>query len=596
MDSRPPQAPTGDRDAEARLRRRLAEIERLGLKVGLKVGNYELVEARPGSVKGTRWIAQHQLLGRRVLIQFPLGSTASEGLLAAAQILGPLTHPNIVAAREVGTWKDLPFLVLDYVDGGSLLDVLDGGLDLTAGLRIMREVAGALAYCHQRGVVHRDIKPTNILLDRSGRALLGGFEIAFSADAGDQPEPAVVRGTPGFMSPEQWGSGSVGPTSDLWNLAVTFHRLFAQESLVPVGERRLAREMTLSFEGHPPTLDVLRERVPPDVWSTFRRCLEFKPERRYPTADALCAALGGAIRRLEEPSAQSLPAPEAGPERTVILWTEHDEPGATGSNRHFTLKQRLGQGAFGEVWAAHDARRAETVALKLLRREWVTDEAAVARFRREARLLAGLDHPAIIPVYDFGRYGSSFFLSMKFVSGGNLRELLDRQGPAPMPVPDARDLTLNLLEALATLHESGVVHRDVKPANIGLDDDLHPILMDFGLAFSSTSVRVTQTGLFVGTLMYAAPEGLKGDAATSSSDIWAAGIVLHELLLGRAPWRNREVLPLVQEIATTDPLAPDTESTLPGGFGGLLRAMLAADPTARPTATEAAAKLRGLGP
>ena len=177
------------------------------------------------------------------------------------------------------------------------------------------------------------------------------------------------------------------------------------------------------------------------------------------------------------------------------------------------------------VWLARDETLHREVAIKLMADTLADDERWLARFRREARAAAALSHPNIVKVFDFGIEEHRPYLVMAHVPGGSLRDRLQDGGE----LPDAERLARELLGALAHVHAAGIVHRDVKPGNILLDEHGSSQLTDFGIARPQDATAMTQTGMVMGTIRYLAPEVAEGGPATERSDLYAAGGVVREV-------------------------------------------------------------------
>jgi Flp pilus assembly protein TadD len=187
----------------------------------------------------------------------------------------------------------------------------------------------------------------------------------------------------------------------------------------------------------------------------------------------------------------------------------------------YRLERTLGRGGMAAVWLGHDEVLERQVAVKVLSDTIATDPGFVARFRREAQTAAGLSHPNLVGVYDFSDEGERPYLVMQFVPGENLAERLQRGDGV-----DCDKLARELLEALAHIHQVGILHRDIKPANIIIEPDGTAKLIDFGIALPRDATALTNPGLILGTERYAAPEVMEGHSATERSDLYSAGVVL----------------------------------------------------------------------
>jgi serine/threonine-protein kinase len=187
----------------------------------------------------------------------------------------------------------------------------------------------------------------------------------------------------------------------------------------------------------------------------------------------------------------------------------------------YRLERTLGRGGMAAVWLGHDEVLERPVAVKVLSDTIASDPGFVARFRREARTAAGLSHPNLVGVYDYSDEGERPYLVMQFVPGENLAERLQRGEGV-----DCDKLARELLEALAHIHQVGILHRDIKPANIIVEPDGTAKLIDFGIALPANATALTNPGLILGTERYAAPEVMAGHSATERSDLYSAGVVL----------------------------------------------------------------------
>lgn len=189
----------------------------------------------------------------------------------------------------------------------------------------------------------------------------------------------------------------------------------------------------------------------------------------------------------------------------------------------YELRQPIGSGGMATVWLAEDIRLGRPVAVKLLSEGLAEDSAFAARFRREARIAAGLAHPNLVSVYDFEAGHPGPYLVMEYVPGLNLAQRLER-GELPQPERLAGDL----LSALGAIHRAGVVHRDVKPQNVLVAPDGRAVLTDFGIARPEDATSITQTGQMPGTARYMAPELMRGEPASPVSDLYSSGVLLRE--------------------------------------------------------------------
>ncbi|WP_225824313.1 protein kinase domain-containing protein [Streptomyces naphthomycinicus] len=269
--------------------------------------------------------------------------------------------------------------------------------------------------------------------------------------------------------------------------------------------------------------------------------------------------------------------------------------GLVGDGR-YRLTHRLGRGGMAEVFAAEDVRLGRTVAVKLLRADLAEDPTSKARFTREAQSVAGLNHHAIVAVYDSGEDvvgGQSVpYIVMELVEGRTIRDLLlNAEAPGP---EQALIIVSGVLEALAYSHQHGIVHRDIKPANVIITHSGAVKVMDFGIAraLHGASTTMTQTGMVMGTPQYLSPEQALGKAVDHRSDLYATGCLLYELLSLRPPFTGETPLSVVYQHVQDIPTPPSEVSEgCPPELDGLVMRSLAKEPDDR---FQTAEEMRGL--
>ncbi|RSM98733.1 hypothetical protein DMB42_44100 [Nonomuraea sp. WAC 01424] len=254
----------------------------------------------------------------------------------------------------------------------------------------------------------------------------------------------------------------------------------------------------------------------------------------------------------------------------------------------YVLLDEIGAGAMGTVWRARHRETGETVAVKMLRSNLTGDQDLVLRFVQERNVLRTLTHPNIVTMRDFVIEGERLALVMDLVEGGDLRGLLRRHGT--LPPATAAELMAQVADALAAAHAVGVVHRDVKPGNVLIDGPTGQVrLTDFGVARIVLGPGLTQTTSIIGTPTYLSPEVADGGAPTPAVDVYAAGLILYELLAGRPPFVGDHPMALLRQHAMA---TPRRLPGMPDALWALVVACTAKDPAGRPAAGQVAAALR----
>lgn len=289
------------------------------------------------------------------------------------------------------------------------------------------------------------------------------------------------------------------------------------------------------------------------------------------------------------------PEPEAGGGGVPDSADAFGIGGLVGDGR-YRLTHRLGRGGMAEVFAAEDVRLGRTVAVKLLRSDLAEDPVSKARFTREAQSVAGLNHHAVVAVYDSGEdvVGNQTvpYIVMELVEGRTIRDLLvNAEAPPP---EQALIIVSGVLEALAYSHQHGIVHRDIKPANVIITNSGAVKVMDFGIAraLHGAQSTMTQTGMVMGTPQYLSPEQALGKAVDHRSDLYATGCLLYELLALRPPFTGETPLSVVYQHVQDIPSPPsEVSDVVPPELDGLVMRSLAKDPDDR---FQSAEEMRGL--
>ncbi len=245
----------------------------------------------------------------------------------------------------------------------------------------------------------------------------------------------------------------------------------------------------------------------------------------------------------------------------------------------YTIEEKIASGGMGEVYLARDTKLNRKLALKFLPQRFMDDEAAKARFSREAQATARLSHPSIVTIHEVGEYQNRPYIAMEYIVGPTLHQYAHEE---PQPIEDVLDIIAQAADGLAKAHSEGITHRDIKAKNIMLDADGRPKILDFGLATIEGTERLTRAGVTVGTAAYMAPEQAQGKKADERSDLFSLGIVLYELIAGRTPFRKDSETATVQAILTetAEPLAR-FKAAVPEGVQRIIDKLLEKDPAMR---------------
>ncbi|MER7581472.1 serine/threonine-protein kinase, partial [Kitasatospora sp. NPDC097691] len=260
----------------------------------------------------------------------------------------------------------------------------------------------------------------------------------------------------------------------------------------------------------------------------------------------------------------------------------------------YRLVERIGGGAMGSVWRAEDTVLARQVAVKILRSELFEDGTATQRFRREAQLVAAIDHPGVVDVHDYGESGADgdercAYIVMELIDGLPLDRVLADAGP--MTVERALDLVAGALDALHAAHRRDIVHRDIKPSNLMLRTDGRVAITDFGIARAIASTKLTAPFAIIGTALYMSPEQAEGSSLGPATDLYSIGVVCYELLVGEPPYSGDG--PLQIALKHVNQPVPELPEAFPAAVRALVARALAKKPEERfADAAEMAAAVR----
>lgn len=474
-------------------------------------------------------------------------------------VLRKVEDPHLVGYRDEGVDAEgHPYVVMEYLPGADLRRLValreHERLSLGEALFVLSACAGGLAALHAADVVHRDIKPSNLLATINGRVVLTDCGIALAGDVTQRlTAQNRVLGTPQYVAPELLTDAEPTPAADVFSLGAMIWRLLTGKR--PFPGKRIVDVLQARLTQTPAPIDETCHDAPVWLVKLVQRMLDRDPEGR-PSV--------GEIRKLVDGS-ELLPTQEAmatrwreelqelSLERGSLAQDTRVQSGDQFLNYH--IEKELGRGGMGVVYQAFHQGLRKRVALKMLLQGALASDRERQRFLREAEAVAGLEHPAIVPVLDAGEREGTYFLVMDFVEGQTLGEWYPDQ-----PREATLAAFMEVCEGVHHAHTRGVIHRDLKPDNVMIDTAGHAHVLDFGIAKTGAedeSASLTQDGSILGTLRYMAPEQARGATkeVDTRSDVYALGSVLYELLAGRTPFRG-SLHELLHRVVHEDPPPP----------------------------------------
>lgn len=251
----------------------------------------------------------------------------------------------------------------------------------------------------------------------------------------------------------------------------------------------------------------------------------------------------------------------------------------------YTVRSRIGSGGMADVYLCDDQHLGRPVALKVMHERFAADQSFVQRFEREAQAAAGLQHKNVVNVFDRGQVGSTYYIAMEYLPGRTLKDVVNAMGALDPKL--AIHLTLQILAAAKFAHSKGLIHRDIKPQNVMIDDEWNVKVTDFGIAHNPVDGDITQTGQMVGTAQYISPEQAQGKPVSNASDLYSVGVVLFELLTGKVPFDgDSSVAIALQHINQPAPRPSAVKPGVPPALDAIVMKAMAKSPVERYASAE----------
>ena len=497
--------------------------------IGRQLGNYRLIKLLGEGGFASVYLGQHmQIAAQHAAIKvLHLTQVNTQRFRQEAETIAALKHQHIVRLLDFAVEQGTPFLVLDYAPNGSLCDrhATNEQLPLAVVLLYVKQIVEALQYAHDKQIIHRDIKPHNVLIDQHGTLLLSDFGIAVISKTGRTTRSVAHgnAGTPYYMAPEMF-RGKPEKASDQYALAVMVYQWIS--GTLPFSEGNFIQ---LGYQHRYVPVPSLRDKVPTisaDVEAVIMRALSKEPQDRFASVREFAEALDAASKK----------------------------PAIGQQLGNYRLIELLGEGSFASVYLGQHVNIAtQQAAIKVLHLAGVDQQ----EFQREAATIAALRHPHIVRLLDFAfQPGTGTpFLVLDYAPNGSLRTR--HADGEQLPLATVVQYVTQIADALQYAHDKHhIIHCDIKPDNILIDQQGELLLSDFGIAVMSQTGRTTVQAAddLSGTPAYMAPEMFTAQPVFAS-DQYALAVMVYQWLCGTLPFGDGDLYQLGYQ-HTHEPVPP----------------------------------------
>ncbi|HKY33785.1 MAG TPA: protein kinase [Candidatus Polarisedimenticolia bacterium] len=460
--------------------------------------------------------------------------------LREARKASDLAHPAHVMVLATGEDREGRYIIEELVEGRTLREMLDEKIRLEPArvMEMASQICDVLSHAHRKGLLHRDLRPENIFVMAQDQVKVSDFGLKAR-----QTDPAALEGRAAcYVPPEILKGERVDERSDVYALGIVLYEMLMGEPPFPPD--------TASFDhlNLPPPFPVKVDRIlPAFLKRIIERCLEKDRARRYKSAAQV----------LDDLKASGI------------------VPGVVIADRYEIVRE-LGVGGMGRIYQALDRELDEPVALKVLRGAGDGDGRQVERFLREIKMARRIAHPNVVKVYDLGSWKDHRYITMEYIDGVNLEQWV-RLRPG-LDIPATVRLMADVARGIASAHAVGIIHRDVKPQNILLQDQRVPKILDFGIARGKGDNDVTTAGFVMGSPKYMSPEQVQAMPLDARTDVYSLGVVLYFVFTGREPFVGDTPSVIAYRHIGEPPRPPrELDPTIPSWLDELILKALAKD-------------------
>ncbi len=534
---------------------------------GKIIGGCRIIKKVGEGGMGAVFLAEHTTLRRQSVIKVVPSHLASNRQLIArfereARSAAMIQHKNVVMVYNVGQDQGIHYIEMEFVDGSALDRILKkkGVLDVNESLRIIRDACHGLHHAHEKHIIHRDIKPDNIMLTRAGDVKIADFGLArVGSDEMELTKVGQILGTPAYMSPEQCSGQRADARTDLYSLGATFYsmitgkRPFTGESVMEIMQKHINEEPISPREYNP--------EIPAQVAKLIQKMMAKDPDDRFPSAGAVADAIDAFLR-------------EEGADKVLELQKYF--------GTSYKIHRKLGQGGMGAVYEATRNDDDQRVAIKTLNRD--VNQEDLTRFEQEAKIALEIAHDNIVGVLDYKLSADLNYIVMEYVKGKTCREIIRKE--KRFSVDDGLKIIKDTVNGLKAAHDKGVIHRDIKPDNIMVSSEGVVKIADFGIAkHAEGASELTQAGFVIGTPHYMSPEQCAGAGRSpvdTRADLYSLGCTLYHMVTGEKPFEGDTQMTIILQHMNNAPKPPmEIKDDIPESLNNLILNLMAKRPKYR---------------
>lgn len=481
--------------------------------------HFDILQLVAASPERALFLVRDKTLKRRVALRIQLTPQTPERrwFECETQLIAALDHPVLRPVYVAGSVGDWVYRVSKWIDGEAVLDAVQRApRPIPTVLQLGRDVTSFLEYVHTQRIVLRQLAPATIIVENTGRYYV--TDLRYANICLDVAQPSQDPDALPFLAPEIRAGQPPEPASDIYSAGALLY--FAVTGRAPEAEAIQAPR-------------AIRPACPQALERVILRALSSDPDRRYLTAAEMADDLVSELGDFDVPI--SVAPALGGATEDARVWEKRLRR-ALGDD--YELLEELGAGSFGRVYLVRDLALERPVALKVLHPYLTADPNVVERFRREAQLAAQLNHANIVEIFDIGGRAGLLWYTMAYVSGPNLAQVVEQEGP--LPVARVVEILEDALAGMQHAHEHGLVHRDLKPENLLIEERTGEVrITDFGLALAfQAGDHHGGASSRSGTPEFASPEQLLGEPVDHRADLYSLTLAAYYALTGQSPFAS----------------------------------------------------------